>query len=82
MVGFRYTVPLVGEDLAAGDTYLHLVDSLSVLADVCEDVFSRIDARVDSNLKTLAGLDTRIEKAQRTIDSIRGSSKALQVCTV
>ena len=79
MVGFQYTVPLISEDLSEKETYMQLCNALSMLSAISEDIFNRIDTKVEENLTSLMNIDSRIEVAQDKIDSIRGSTKALQV---
>ena len=54
------TIHLVSSDLSHQETILQIVDALDHLEKITEQVFSRIQSKIDENAQKLASLDKRV----------------------
>ena len=74
-----YNVPGISLDLRTEETVHQIVDSLSYLDQVANDVFTRIHNKVSENQTRLQKINDRVNLTQAKVDKIKGSNKATKV---
>lgn len=79
MPGVTYDVPLVLPGLRKEESIFQMVNALEYLRHVSNDVFSKIEKRVEENRDRISAVGKRVNIAQARIDKIRGSKKAIRV---
>lgn len=74
-----YNVPGISLDLRTEETVHQIVDSLTYLDQVANDIFTRIHNRVAENQTRLQKINDRVNLTQAKVDKIKGSNKATKV---
>ena len=64
------TIHLVSSDLSHQETILQIVDALDHLEKITEQVFSRIQSKIDENAQKLASLDKRVDVADQKVKKL------------
>ena len=74
-----YEFSLVHNDVTNDETLLDLFYSLERLTDTIDDVFSRIERRVNDERTRLAQINLRVATCQGKVNLVRGSNRATTV---
>lgn len=74
-----YNFPLIAQDLRPEEYVVQIADSLQYLDAVINDVFQRIDKRIDANVSRTRHVMHRVETCQRKVDKLTNSKKATEV---
>lgn len=72
----QYTIHTVPHNLSKEETVVQIVEALDHLKAITQDIFSRINKRLDTNLDNLSSISKRIEAAGSKVDSLKGDKKA------
>jgi len=75
----QYTIHTVPHNLGKEETVVQIVEALDHLKAITQDIFSRINKRLDTNLDNLSSISKRIEAAGSKVDSLKGDKKAKTV---
>eukprot|EP00854_Cymbomonas_tetramitiformis_P000559 gene559-954_t len=70
-----YDCPIIFQDLQRGETYFQLCEALCNLQKSSEDIFSRINARIDEEKDKLGGLSARVSVCHAQIDSVAAEKR-------
>ena len=76
-----FSLPLISHDLIREEAIYQVANSLEYLDQCCEDLFKRIESSVDTAANKIKAFDTRIELINLKINKIKGSKKAIQICS-
>ena len=71
------TVHLVSPDLSHQETILQIINALDHLDKVTDEVFSRIEGKIQESQNQLNSLNQRIDVAESKVKSLSGSKKAI-----
>lgn len=74
-----YNVPIIPLNLRKEETIVQIAEALQYLQDVSEDIFKRVNERIELNSQHLANISDRIDQASKKILSLSGAKKATQV---
>ncbi|CAD7088892.1 unnamed protein product [Hermetia illucens] len=74
-----YSVPIVPPDLRHEETIIQSINALDYLQKTIADVFDRVDARIERNNVKIRQLQSRIEAAHTSINSLVGINKAIKI---
>ncbi|KAK4871477.1 hypothetical protein RN001_015601 [Aquatica leii] len=74
-----YNVPIIPQNLRREETVIQIADALNYLSQVSNDIFNRINTRIETNSKHLLSISDRIEKAGLKVSNLKGAKKATQV---
>lgn len=74
-----YNVPIIPLNLRKEETIVQIAEALQYLEDISEDIFKRINERIELNSQHLSNISERIDKASKKIQSLSGAKKATQV---
>ncbi|XP_069142361.1 WASH complex subunit 1-like [Argopecten irradians] len=72
-------IPGIPPDLRRDETVHQIADSLDYLDKVANEIFQRINTRVNDNRSRLQKINDRLSLAQAKVDKIKGSNKATKV---
>ncbi|OWF51124.1 WASH complex subunit 1-like [Mizuhopecten yessoensis] len=72
-------VPGIPPDLRRDETVHQIADSLDYLDKVANEIFQRINTRVNDHRTRLQKINDRLSLAQAKVDKIKGSNKATKV---
>lgn len=75
----QYNIHTVPHNLSKEETVVQIVEALDHLKAITQDIFSRINKRLDTNLGNLSSISKRIEAAGSKVDSLKGDKKAKTV---
>lgn len=76
---FCYEVPLVNQNLQKNETIVQIADILSHLSKVSEDIFIRINKRIETNAQKVEQLQKRSATIGENISKIKGIKSAIQI---
>ena len=68
-------IQLVSSDLSHQETILQIVDALDHLDKVTDDVFSKIQAKIDQNASRLKNLNSRVDIADKKVKNLAEMNK-------
>ncbi len=71
------TIHLVSPDLSHQETILQIINALDHLDKVTDEVFSRIEGKIQESQNQLNSLNQRIDVAESKVKSLSGSKKAI-----
>lgn len=71
-----FHVPIIQPDLRHEDTVIQAANALNHLQHVIDSVFDRIDARIDRNASRIAGIQQRLDAANRLGQQLVGKRSA------
>ncbi|CAH0562139.1 unnamed protein product [Brassicogethes aeneus] len=74
-----YIVPIVSRNLTKNDAIVQIAELLDHLNTVSEDLFSKINERLDKNKSKLKDVTKRVEVVQTKINNLKSVKKATQV---
>lgn len=74
-----YEVPLVSTNLRPQEMILQMADTLDYLESVSNDIFSKVDARIQESRKRIQNINQRVDVAQSKIAMMTGSRKATRI---
>lgn len=74
-----YNFPLIAQDLRPEEYVVQIADSLQYLDAIINDVFKRIDKRIDENTSHTQNLMQRVETCQKKVNKLTNSKKATKV---
>jgi WAS family protein 1 len=74
-----YSVPIVQQDLRQEETILQIADALDYLDQVVNDIFDRVQSRIEESKAKLERLHKRESLAKLKVEKLTGSSKATKV---
>ncbi|KAF2884009.1 hypothetical protein ILUMI_22127 [Ignelater luminosus] len=74
-----YNVPIIPQNLRRDETIVQIGDALNYLSEVANDIFSRVNNRVETNKVQLSNLSNRVDEARLKISKLTGAKKATQV---
>ena len=74
-----YLVPIIQQDLRQEETILQIADALVYLDQVVNDVFNRVQSRIEESKAKLEKLRKRESLAKLKVEKLTGSSKATKV---
>jgi WAS family protein 1 len=74
-----YLVPVIQQDLRQEETILQIADVLDYLDQVVNDVFDRVQSRIEESKAKLEKLRKRESLAKLKVEKLTGSSKATKV---
>lgn len=76
-----FNVPLISHDLHREEAIHQIANSIEFLDNYCGDIFKRITDSVDNAHKKIQSFDSRINLVDLKINKIKGSNKAIQICS-
>ncbi|KAF5285275.1 hypothetical protein FQR65_LT13289 [Abscondita terminalis] len=71
----RYALPIERRE----ETVVQIADALNYLSQVSNDIFNRINNRIEANNEHLLSLSCRIKEARSKVTNLKGAKKATQV---
>lgn len=74
-----YLVPVIQQDLRQEETILQIADALDYLDQVVNDIFGRVQSRIEESKAKLEKLRKRESLAKLKVEKLTGSSKATKV---
>jgi len=74
-----YLVPVIQQDLRQEETILQIADALDYLDQVVNDIFNRVQSRIEESKVKLEKLRKRESLAKLKVEKLTGSSKATKV---
>jgi len=74
-----YLVQVIQQDLRQEETILQIADALDYLDQVVNDIFDRVQSRIEESKAKLEKLRKRESLAKLKIEKLTGSSKATKV---
>jgi WAS family protein 1 len=74
-----YSVPIIQQDLRQEETVLQIADALDYLDQVVNDIFDRVQSRIEESKAKLEILRKRQSLAKLKVEKLTGSSKATKV---
>lgn len=74
-----YSINLIPQNLRREETYIQIAETLQHLSDITNDIFTRINLRIEQGNKNLNNISERIEKASEKIGRLSESKTAIQV---
>ena len=74
-----YLVPVIQQDLRQEETILQIADALDYLDQVVNDIFARVQSRIEESKAKLEKLRKRESLAKLKVEKLTGSSKATKV---
>ncbi|KAG5668052.1 hypothetical protein PVAND_016008 [Polypedilum vanderplanki] len=72
-------IPLISSDLRYDEVTIRAIKTFDYLDHIVDDIFNRIDARIDQNMTRIAGINNRLEKASEKIERLKKSKKAIRM---
>jgi WAS family protein 1 len=72
-------IPLIGSDLRFDEVTIRAIKTFEYLDTIVDDIFNRIDARIDRNMVRISHINTRLEKASEKIERLKQSRKAIKM---
>ncbi|XP_055373021.1 WASH complex subunit 1 [Condylostylus longicornis] len=79
-LNFRaYEVPLIPSGLRHEETIIQTANALEYLNNTINDIFNKIDERVERNNEKIREIQQRIQNANKKIESLIGSKRAICV---
>ena len=76
-----FTVPIISHDLHREESIHQIANSLEFLDKYCDEIFKRITESIESAHKKIETFDSRINLVDLKINKIKGSNKAIQICS-
>jgi hypothetical protein len=76
-----FNVPLISHDLHREEAIHQIANSLEFLDSYCNEIFKRIGESIESANKKIESFDSRINLVDFKITKIKGSNKAIQICS-
>lgn len=76
-----YNIPTISHDLTREESIAQIANTLEYLDHVCNDVFSRIGGSIEDARNKIKSFDERINLIDLKISKIKGSNKAIQICS-
>ncbi|XP_055593081.1 WASH complex subunit 1 [Uranotaenia lowii] len=74
-----YNIPVVDPDLRHEEMILQAVNVFEFLNQVIEDVFDRVNRRIESNRKRLEKIDLQIEQVNRDVARLKQTKEAIVI---
>ena len=74
-----YSVPVIQQDLRQEETIHQIADALDYLDQVVNDIFDRVQSRIEESKAKLEKLRKRESLAKLKVEKLTGSSKATKV---
>lgn len=74
-----YKINLVPCDLSTEETIMQIADTLDNLNGIVEDVFARLNRRVEQNTEKALKLSQRVESSRAKVDKLTGIQTAIKV---
>lgn len=74
-----YTVPIIPKNLSKNEAIVQIAELLDHLSTVSEDLFKKIDARLESNKTRLNNITERVDNVHTKIGKLKGAKNATQV---
>ena len=82
MTNYRaFSISTIPYDLHREETICQIATSLAYLDQTCEHLFKRIEASMDEARDKIKSFDSRINLIDAKINKIKGSKKAIQICS-
>ncbi|XP_018321109.1 WASH complex subunit 1 [Agrilus planipennis] len=75
----NYNVPVIPPNLRREETIVQIADTLEYLSNVTNDIFNRINNRIESNTRKLASIQERVNIADSKVEKLAGEKKAIQI---
>lgn len=76
-----YNLPIISQDLIWEETIFQISNSIEYLDKCFNDVFERIEGSIENASKKMRQFDERIDLVNLKISKIKGSKKAIQICS-
>lgn len=76
-----FNVPIISHDLTREEAIHQIATSLEFLDTYCGEIFKRIGDSIESAQKKIQKFDSRINLVDLKINKIKGSNKAIQICS-
>lgn len=74
-----YTVSIIPQNLSKQETIVQIAEVLNHLTNITEDIFKRVNNRIENNNKILNDLQERVNTVNSKINKLKGAKKATQV---
>lgn len=74
-----YQVALVNNDLTNDETLLDVFHSLDHLAAIVNEIFTKIDTRIDAEKTRISFIKARVNVCQQKVQQIKGSTQAITI---
>lgn len=74
-----YQVALVNNDLTNDETLLDVFHSLDHLSAIVNEIFTKIDNRIDAEKTRISYIKARVNVCQQKVGQIKGSTQAITI---
>lgn len=82
MTNYRaFTINTIAHDLHREEAICQIAQSLEFLDNTCNEIFKRINDSIENARVKIKSFDARINLIDVKINKIRGSNKAIQICS-
>lgn len=82
MTNYRaFNITTIPYDLHREETICQIATNLAYLDQTCSHLFKRIEASIDEARSKIKSFDSRINLIDLKINKIKGSNKAIQICS-
>lgn len=72
-------IPLIGSDIRFDEVTIRAIKTFEYLDQAVDQIFDRIDARIEQNMTRIGDLNSRLEKASEKIERLKTSKKAIRM---
>jgi len=76
-----FTIPIISHDLTREESIIQIASTLEFLDKTYNELFNRIGASIESARTKIKSFDSRIKLIDLKISKIKGSTKAIQICS-
>ncbi|XP_053683515.1 WASH complex subunit 1 [Sabethes cyaneus] len=76
---FCYNIPTIDPDLRHEETILNAINVFEFLNEVIEDVFGKVNQRIEKNRQRLRQIDARIEKVNSSVARLKDTKEAIVI---
>ena len=76
-----FSVPTIPHDLTREESIIQIATVLEYLDKTYNDIFAKIDSSIDGARSKIKTFDARIKLIDLKISKIKGSNKAIQICS-
>lgn len=74
-----YQIALVNNDLTTDETLLDVFHSLDHLSAIVNEIFTKIDTRIDAEKTRISYIKSRVDVCQQKVKQIKGTSQAITI---
>lgn len=72
-------IPLIGSDIRFDEVTIRAIKTFEYLDNVVDQIFDKIDARIEQNMTRIGDINSRLEKASAKIEKLKTSKKAIRM---